>query len=244
MSPTHGSRHLDARAGSVLTPHDYITNVQKRLGNREWTGFGQCRMCGSFLDPQRKHGETCSTVQATRGHYACVHAVSGGLKLADPCITTEPRGHTETQLRPADIFTTAAVPGRSTALDVCVWPLPMQQRLEVTQRRQLLIVNCPITAMKSQTYVTRAFTIVPIYGQQLGDDTLPSLEHCSLQQMSHPAAMANTSAQMETRNSDSPPSPESSHDASSPTEPFSTSRVAPRRHRTQSRQSLVPSSPS
>ena len=120
MSPTHDSSHLNACAGSVLTPHDYITNVQKRLGNREWTGFSQCRMCGSFLDPQRKHGETCSTAQATRGHCACVHAVSGGLKLADPCITTEPRGHTETQLRPADIFTTAAVPGRSAALDVCV----------------------------------------------------------------------------------------------------------------------------
>ena len=26
--------HLDACAGSVLTPHDNITNVQKRLGGR------------------------------------------------------------------------------------------------------------------------------------------------------------------------------------------------------------------
>ena len=34
--------HLDACARSVLTPHDDITNVQKRLGNRAWTGFGQC----------------------------------------------------------------------------------------------------------------------------------------------------------------------------------------------------------
>ena len=30
--------HLDACAGSVLTLHDYITNVQKRLGNRVWVG--------------------------------------------------------------------------------------------------------------------------------------------------------------------------------------------------------------
>ena len=37
--------------GSVLTPHDYITDVQKRLGNRAWTGFGECRLCGSFQDP-------------------------------------------------------------------------------------------------------------------------------------------------------------------------------------------------
>ena len=77
-------------------------------------------MCGSFLDPQLKHGETCSTAEATRSHYACVHAVLGGLKLADPGITAEPRGLTTTQSRPADLFTTAPVPGRSAALDVCV----------------------------------------------------------------------------------------------------------------------------
>ena len=45
--------HLDACEGSVFTPHDdIITNVQKKLGNRAWTGFGQCRLCGSFLDHQ------------------------------------------------------------------------------------------------------------------------------------------------------------------------------------------------
>ena len=40
-----------------------------------------------------------------------------GLKLG---ITREPRGLTASQSRPADIFTTAGVPGRSAALDVCV----------------------------------------------------------------------------------------------------------------------------
>ena len=34
--------HLDACAGSVLTPYDRITHVQKRLGNRIWVGGGQC----------------------------------------------------------------------------------------------------------------------------------------------------------------------------------------------------------
>ena len=61
---THVSRkwlyHVDACAGSVLTPHDHITNVQKRLSNRTLTGFGQCRLCGSFLDPCLEHGEICS----------------------------------------------------------------------------------------------------------------------------------------------------------------------------------------
>ena len=39
---------------------------------------------------------------------------------ADSAVTTEPRGFTSTQARPADAFTSAAVPGRSAALDVCV----------------------------------------------------------------------------------------------------------------------------
>ena len=50
--------HLDACVGSVRAPHDYITNVQKRLGNRVWTGFGQCRQRGSFPHPQLEQGET------------------------------------------------------------------------------------------------------------------------------------------------------------------------------------------
>ena len=98
----------------ILTPHDHITNVQKRPGNRAWTGFGQCRLCGSFLDLHLEHKETCSTAEATLGHYACGHTVFGCLNLADPGIT-EPRGLTEAQSRLADIFTTAAVPGRCTS---------------------------------------------------------------------------------------------------------------------------------
>ena len=79
-----------------------------------------CRLCGSFLDSQLEHGETCSAAEATGGHHTCVHAVLRGLKIADQGITTEPRGLTETQSRLADLFTTTAVPGRSAALDVCV----------------------------------------------------------------------------------------------------------------------------
>ena len=51
-----------------------------------------------------------------------MHAFTPSLEdsLEDPGITTEPRGLTETQSRPADHFTTAAVQGRSAALDACV----------------------------------------------------------------------------------------------------------------------------
>ena len=53
---------------------------------------------------------------------ACQYRTSllSGLKLADAGVSTEPQGLTTTQDRPADILTTAAVPGRSAALDVCV----------------------------------------------------------------------------------------------------------------------------
>ena len=52
--------HLDACVGSVLTPHDKITNVQKRLGSRP---------------PRASVSAACSTAEATGGHCACVRAV-------------------------------------------------------------------------------------------------------------------------------------------------------------------------
>ena len=113
-------RHLDVKAGSVLTAIDFVSNVQKRLGARMCTSAIHCRLCGAPLDAQLEHAETCCTAEATRGHYAVVRAVVDGLKLADPAVTTEPRGLTSTSSRPADILTIAAVPGRSAALDVCV----------------------------------------------------------------------------------------------------------------------------
>ena len=113
-------RHLDAKSGSVLSAIDFVPNVQKRLGNRVSTCAVTCRLCGTLVDAHLEHSETCSTAEATRGHYACVHAMVEGLRLADPSVTTEPRGLTSTTSRPADILTTAAVPGRGAALDVCV----------------------------------------------------------------------------------------------------------------------------
>ncbi|CAK0905100.1 unnamed protein product, partial [Prorocentrum cordatum] len=112
--------HLDPLAGAVLAECDYVPNVVKRLGGRCYEATGPCRICGAPLDPQLEHSEVCPTAEATRGHYACVHALVDGLRLADAAVTTEPRGLTSTQARPADIFTAAAVPGRSAALDVCI----------------------------------------------------------------------------------------------------------------------------
>ena len=44
------------------------------------------------MDLLLERGEFCSTAEATREHYACVHAVFGG---ADVGITTEFRGRME-----------------------------------------------------------------------------------------------------------------------------------------------------
>ena len=108
--------------GRVCGQCPHASRLHHQRADKTWqqsVGRGQCRSCGSFLDPQLEHGEPCSTAEATRGHYACVHAVVCGLKkVADPGITTEPRGLTASQSRPTDIFTTSAVPGRSAAQDV------------------------------------------------------------------------------------------------------------------------------
>ena len=49
------------------------------LATRCGQALVKCRICGSFLDPQLEHEETCSTAEATRGHHACVHAVVVGM---------------------------------------------------------------------------------------------------------------------------------------------------------------------
>ena len=115
-----GLYKLNPLEGSVMAEADYIAGVQKRLGANILDIDCTCRVCGRHLDACVSHSETCAIGEATRGHYAVVRAVVDGLKLADSAVTTEPRGLTSTQARPADIFTSAAVPGRSAALDVCI----------------------------------------------------------------------------------------------------------------------------
>ena len=221
--------HLHACAGSVLTPHDYITNVHKRLGNRVWVGGGQCRCCGSIIDPQLERAETCSTTEATRGHYACVHAVVCGLKLADPGITSEPR-LTASQSRPVDFRTTAAVPGRSAALE-CVASIVSAAargdaaqaafhsklsyyRNEIVDLRQLGIHHCPLV----WTADGRPHPAVIRTLQYAAD--IASTERADVGGV--------TSAQMETPDPNRSSTAESSHDTSSSAKSIGTGRAAPR----------------
>ena len=105
-------------------------------------GGGQCRCCGSFLDPQLEHAETCSTAEATRVHNACVHAVVCGMNLADPGITTEPRGLTASQSKPLKFSPLQLSP------DVCVASSLLQRQLAETQRRRHMIANSRTTETK------------------------------------------------------------------------------------------------
>ena len=81
-----------------LTPHDYITNVQKRLGNRVWVASTDAAV-PSWIHSWNTQ-KPASPPEATRGHYTCVHALLCGMKLPDPGITTEFRGLTASQSRP------------------------------------------------------------------------------------------------------------------------------------------------
>ena len=150
-----------------------------------------------------------------------------GLKLSDPGISTEPRGLTATQSRLADIFTAAAVPGRSAALEVCVAsPNAAAARVDAAQAsldRKLSDYRNEIPDLRNQ-----AFAVDPLPGRR-GDRTLPSLEHCSMQQTSHPAGIARCR-----RNRFSADGNmifkllfAGSHDMGSFADPFGTGRVAP-----------------
>ena len=114
------AHYSHACAGSVLTPHDYITTCRKDLA----TGRGQALISADSVVSSLTHSlntERLAAPPEPPEETTHVFAASlGGLKLADPGITTESRGLTATQSRPADLLTIRAVPGRSAALDVCV----------------------------------------------------------------------------------------------------------------------------
>ena len=130
------------------------------------------------------------------GHHACLRAVLGGLKLADPGITTEPLGLTETHSRPADTFTTAAVPGRRVCVCVASSNAPAAQE---TQRKPPFIERPHTAGEKSQTYELKATCSVRWFAQQMVGHTQQSPETCIAQQTSHLAATHSKCQQQPSR---------------------------------------------
>ena len=186
MCHTHVSHKMALPLGCVCGKCPDATRLHHQCAEKTWQ---QALVSADCVVPSWTHSWNTERLAAPpkphEGAALGVRAVLGGLKLADPGITTKLRGPTATQSRPTDLCTTAAVPGLSAALD-CVWLLPMQHQHEVTQPRLRLIANYPTTRMRSQIGVTTAFTV-----RRMGDHSRPSLEHCSMQQTSLPAATVN-----------------------------------------------------
>ena len=184
--------HLDACAGSVLAPHDYITNVQKRLGNRLWEGDGHCRCCGFFLDPQVEHAETCSTAEATRGRYTWCSR--HGLRHE----TCGPRHYHGTQgthrfRNPGRLICSPPLLSPDAARPwTCAWPPPLQRQPAEVLHGRHLIVSRRTTEMNSEISDSRTSTTAHQFGQRMGGRTLPTLERFSTRQTSPPVGTGST----------------------------------------------------
>ena len=101
-----------------LTPHDYITNIQQRLGNRLWRAVSVLRLLRGpsagtrgNLQPSRGHAE------ALRVRFTPWSAASNSRTLALP---RNPGGSLLRSPGRLIFSLPLPVPGRSAALDVCV----------------------------------------------------------------------------------------------------------------------------
>ena len=199
-----------------------LHHPRAKKDTRSYTGFGQCRLCGLFLDAQLEQVEACSTAEATREHYACVHAFLGGLSREN----RGTGGLTETQSRPAGLFTTAAIPGRSAALDVC----GILQCSSSPRRRTTRCKRREIPDLRAQGIVYRP--LVWTADGRPHPAVTPNRTVCSGHRVS-PQRTANVGnsppEQMDTRNPNgSPPPTKSSHDTSSSTKHISKRTLASR----------------
>ena len=114
---------LDPRDGHSLEPDKYVAAVRLRLGAGYLPEPRLCRACGRCpLDPGGFHALCCAPGEGTRGHYDVRDSVLDLTRLADPTAETEVVGLFDAApgLRPADILTSAASPGLTSALDVGV----------------------------------------------------------------------------------------------------------------------------
>ena len=130
------------------------------------------------------------------------------------------------------IQATAVVPRRSAALDVCVWPPPLQRQLAETPHRRHLIANFRVAGMKLENGGNWVFSTILLCGRRTDDRTRLSLGRFRVRQTS-PAAETGRhfaseipSSQLETRNPNRSPAPEGSHGPRSSPEPFSAGRMA------------------
>ena len=125
--------HLDACAGSVLTPHDYITNVQKRLGNRALGGRWPVPMLWLLL------GSTAGTrrnLRHRRSHAGALRVCScRGVwhETGRPWLPLRNPVGSQLRNRGRLIFSLPLLSPDAVRPWTCAWPPPLQwQPAEVT----------------------------------------------------------------------------------------------------------------
>ena len=113
LSPAHGP---------VVPSGEFQLGLRIRLGAPCTDPATECARCGVPLGAANSHAFCCAQREATRGHYAVRDEVLVLAHLADPSAAAETAGliPSAPALRPADILTSAALPGRLAALDIGV----------------------------------------------------------------------------------------------------------------------------
>ena len=99
--------------GPAFTPVEYVTAVRLRLGAAGPDEPAVCGRCGvSLLDASAAHALCCAN--AVVGHNAVRDELHAAASSCDPSAELEPLGliPSHPTLRPADILTSAALPGR------------------------------------------------------------------------------------------------------------------------------------
>jgi hypothetical protein len=110
VSPAHGP---------TVGRGEFQDGVRIRLGAPLGKPGAECSRCRCALGGN-SHGLLCARPEATRGHYEVRDTVLELAHLADPSADVETVGLIPSvpTLRPADILTSAALPGRLAALDI------------------------------------------------------------------------------------------------------------------------------
>ena len=172
-----------------------------------------------LLDPQLEHAETCSTAEATRGHYACVHAVVCGMNLRTRALLRNPE---DSPLRNPGrlIFLPPLLSQDAVRPWTCAWPSPLQRQLAEMLHRRLLIVSWRTTELKSENLHNSTFTAARKCGPRTG--VLQSQRATSVGEV--------PSSQLEARNPNRSFAEEVSHGSRSSPKPLCEGGVALRRH--------------
>ena len=111
---------MSSAHGPIISRADFLDAIRLRLGADIVAADTKCIRCGATMTKCASHAFCCALPEATRGHYSVRDAVLPLAHLADPRTSVEPRGLVPSAqaLRPADILSSAALPGRLTALDI------------------------------------------------------------------------------------------------------------------------------